>query len=534
MSVAPKRFSDDELEWKAKKIKNVRIEHAKINQINLARKKSKPLVSFKQIAQSNPAKAKLLKREKLSNNGYEVVFKITSSAKNTEQLSAHLNYISRQGSLELIDSDLNIYTDKKDLVYCLENYQNGYVIPNENENKTERRETYNMVFSMRDYDDCDESSLRNAAFETIKNLYPNTHFTLAFHNDTDNPHCHICLKATNNDGSRIDIKKADCLKIRKSFADNLNKRGIYALATSRRDKVRGRQIANNNLEYVEPKTLHEHNAKPHYYRVLDFGEAPYNNDILNKPSYFISYYTRKGNATIWGENLRQIVEDSKLQKGEYVRIAKIGYELRPYEFEKKIKGRLYTISTATKVAKWDISVMNRAEKSFIKLPKVKVVTTMKLKESNIKSTDSTNITKNAPKRYTKQEWANYYSKKANLTQRIENAKPKSRKYTREQWAKYNAERKLGGQGGIIKPNATLYKSNTPSLRNPPKSYADMCGMSKGNVAYKQGSRPSNDKVLLPSNAQHNLRSNTKQESKGRNDNRELRWTIGGDTGIARE
>lgn len=134
------------LSGKQRKIKNVRIEHAKINQINLARKKSKPLVSFKQIAQSNPAKAKLLKREKLSNNGYEVVFKITSSAKNTEQLSAHLNYISRQGSLELIDSDLNIYTDKKDLVYCLENYQNGYVIPNENENKTERRETYNMVF----------------------------------------------------------------------------------------------------------------------------------------------------------------------------------------------------------------------------------------------------------------------------------------------------------------------------------------------------------------------------------------------------
>lgn len=119
MSVTPKRFSNDELEWKAKKIKNVRIEHAKINQINLARKKSKPLASFKQIAQSNPAKAKLLKCEKLSNNGYEVVFKITSSAKNTKQLSAHINYISRQGSLELIDSDLNIYTNKKTLCIAL-------------------------------------------------------------------------------------------------------------------------------------------------------------------------------------------------------------------------------------------------------------------------------------------------------------------------------------------------------------------------------------------------------------------------------
>lgn len=163
------------------------------------------------------------------------------------------------------------------------------MIPNENENKKERRETYNMVFSMRDYDDCDAVSLKNAAFETMKNLYPNAHFVLAFHNDTDNPHCHICLKATNNDGSRIDIKKADCTTIRKTFAENLNKRGVYALATRKQDSIRGRQLANNITEALEPKTLHEYNAKPHYYKILDFGEAPYNDDNLNDMNYFVRY-----------------------------------------------------------------------------------------------------------------------------------------------------------------------------------------------------------------------------------------------------
>lgn len=64
----------------------------------------------------------------------------------------------------------------------------------------------------------------------------------------------------------------------------------------------------------------------------------------------LTYYTRKGNVTIWGENLRHIVEDSKLQKGEYARIVKIGYELRPYSFDKRINGKLWSISTATKVA----------------------------------------------------------------------------------------------------------------------------------------------------------------------------------------
>lgn len=494
----------------------MQIERAKINFINLARNKSKPLISHKQIAANNPAQAKLLRREKLSNNGYEVVFKITSSAKNINQLSAHINYISRDGSLELLDSDLNTYIDKSQLEYCIENYQNGYIIPKKNQNKIERRETYNMVFSMRHYDDCDSQALKNAAFETIKNLYPNAHFTLAFHNDTDNPHCHICLKATNSDGSRIDIKKADCLRIRKTFADNLNKRGVYALATRRSDKIRGRQIANNTLEYTEPKTLHEHNAKPHYYRIIDFGEAPYNNDILNKSSYFVSYYTRKGNATIWGENLRQIVADSKLQIGEYARIAKIGYELRPYEFDKKIGGKIYTISTAKKVAKWDISIMNRAEKTFIKLPKVKVKTTMKLKESQ----NTTSI------RYTKQEWAKYYAKKSKLIQGSKNGtRADSRKYTREQWARYNHPNKS---------NVAIHKSNAPAFRHPPKSYADMCGMPKINVAYEQIDKSNNNKVLLPNDAQHNLRSGDGSRVEKRNTDRELRWPIDSDTRITRE
>lgn len=532
-----KRLESDELnEWKAKKIKNVRIERAKIHLINLARNKSKPLISHKHIASSNPAKAKLLQREKLANNGYEVVFKITSSAKNIKQLNAHLHYISRQGSVELLDSDLNIYTDKSQLTYCLENYQNGYVIPQENANKTERRETYNMVFSMRDYDDCDSLSLKNAAFESIKNLYPNAHFTLAFHNDTDNPHCHICLKATNNDGSRIDIKKADCAKIRKTFADNLNKRGIYALATRKSDKVRGQQIANNALDYIEPKTLHEHNAKPHYYKIIDFGEAPYNNDKLNKPSYFVSYYTRKGNVTIWGENLRQVIADSKLQKGEYARFAKVGYELRPYSFEKQIDGQIWTISTAKKVAKWDISILNRAEKTFTKLPKAKVKTTMKLKET-LTPKIIANTHPQAIKHYSKQEWAAYYAnKKAKSIQGVENANTKPRQYTREEWARYNAERKRRGaiSKQYTRKYAPIHISNAPAFKNPPKSYADMCGMPKSNVAYSQRIKSGDNKMLLSNNAQHNLRSNTRTESKQQDNDRALRWTISGDTGISRE
>lgn len=72
-------------------------------------------------------------------------------------------------------------------------------------------------------------------------------------------------------------------------------------------------------------------------------------DNLNDMSYFVRYYTRKGNVTIWGQNLRQIVEESKLQKGEYARISKVGYELRPYQFDKTIKGKIIPLAQLVKL-----------------------------------------------------------------------------------------------------------------------------------------------------------------------------------------
>ena len=86
----------------------------------------------------------------------------------------------------------------------------------------------------------------------------------------------------------------------------------------------------------------------------------------------------------------------------------------------------------------------------------------------------------------------------------------------------------------IKRNATLHISNAPAFRDKPKSYADLCRVSKINVAYSSEIRAKDDKMLLPDNAQHNLRSSTQQESKERDNDRKLRWTISSDTGIVRE
>ena len=70
----------------------------------------------------------------------------------------------------------------------------------------------------------------------------------------------------------------------------------------------------------------------------------------------------------------------------------------------------------------------------------------------------------------------------------------------------------------------LYTNPTLAFRDSSKSYTDMRPMSQSNVAYSQKStKPTrdNNQVFLPSNAQHNLSSTTREESKKRNNDRTL-------------
>ena len=214
----------------------------------------------------------------------------------------------------------------------------------------------------------------------MKKLYPNAQFVLALHKDTDNPHCHICLNANNLNGSRIHIQKKDLLTMRQSFAKELNARGVYALATKRSDSYRGYEIALNAPRRTEL------DLKQKFYGIIDFGEAPYNDDNLNKDSFLAQKYD--------------------LQQSDFIRVKKIGYKLRPYTFEKTIGGKLYEITNASKVAVWDISIRDRAEKDFINLPKPPTFKPIvRLKESSKPKPTRRDTNGNTRPRYTREQWA---------------------------------------------------------------------------------------------------------------------------------
>lgn len=253
----------------------------------------------------------------------EVVVKITGSSTNFEKWKAHLKYISRNGKLEVESSDEEIFFGRDKIGDMSESFNSFVEIPKTSEIKSlslrEKRETLNLVFSMKDHKLAPGNKIKKAATQVIKKKYPDNYFVIAVHNDTDNPHCHICLKISDNFGVRINPNKKDLADLRKSFTLELNRLGIEATATIKR-RVGEREI------------------KPHYYEVVSFGEANYKFDENGEKSYYVQYKTGSGKLVdIWSKDLQRVIEENNIHTGEFVRFAITGEEEVRVKFRKKLK-----------------------------------------------------------------------------------------------------------------------------------------------------------------------------------------------------
>lgn len=308
----------------------------------------------------------------------EVVVKITSGSKNSQALSKHLDYISRDGNVELITSDFDKYIGKDEILEAKKIFKNeGAPIPLYKEGAKEKRHTINMVFSMKEHSTTPKEKLQQATMTALKKIYPNNFFVLAFHGDTDNPHCHICLKVADKNGKRINPKKADLANLRTEFAKALNELGVEAKATNKKQ----REVEINQEFSVK---LNANNQIPkikmHYYQVMDFGEANYqfSTEKNAKKSYYVSYKTKKGITTIWGQDLERVVKENKVLRGEYARFKIIGQE--DYEIRRKVKinDQWQEVSKILKKPIWDVSVIGR-EKELKQINKTKFKTTNEYK-----------------------------------------------------------------------------------------------------------------------------------------------------------
>ncbi|EEU8090623.1 spore coat protein CotH, partial [Campylobacter coli] len=190
--------------------------------------------------------------------------------------------------------------------------------------------------------------------------------------------CHVCLKVADKNGKRINPKKADLANLRAEFAKALNELGVEAKATNKKQ----REVEINQEFSVKLNTNNEINQAPkikmHYYQIMDFGEANYqfSTDKNAKKSYYVSYKTKKGITTIWGQDLERVVRENKVLRGEYARFKIVGQEEYEIKRKAKINNKWQEVIKTLKKPIWEVSVIGR-EKDLKQINKAK--TTKKYK-----------------------------------------------------------------------------------------------------------------------------------------------------------
>lgn len=162
----------------------------------------------------------------------EVTVKISkpkgAGAKTVKGVKNHLDYISRNGKLELEDKNGNKHSGKGTTKEITKNWNEvGLIKDGEN-----RKQHLSVVLSMPK--GTDKDALYRASVNFAKELFSDNHeYVLALHTDTDTPHVHLAVTMMGQNGIRLNPRKNDLFEWRILFADKLRDEGVECSATKR-------------------------------------------------------------------------------------------------------------------------------------------------------------------------------------------------------------------------------------------------------------------------------------------------------------
>jgi type IV secretory pathway VirD2 relaxase len=157
----------------------------------------------------------------------EVMIKISGNAKGAGHVLSHLEYISRQGKVDLETEQGEILRGKEAVRQLHRHWtQDG------GKRRKNTRDTTNIVLSMPA--GTDAKKLKAAVRSFAKAQFgKNYQYVMAQHTDADHPHVHLTVKCLGFDGRRLQVKKGDPQIWRERFAEQLRYQGIEAEATPR-------------------------------------------------------------------------------------------------------------------------------------------------------------------------------------------------------------------------------------------------------------------------------------------------------------
>lgn len=249
----------------------------------------------------------------------EVTVKVTGSAKTARGIKNGIGYITREGELNatLYDGEGGeTYGKDEDFIsdaVSKMTQDNDYNLTNRNGENVDH--VKNFVFSPPPIAGVSPEDSLKIAQDIMRKKYPDNAFVAAFHHDKkEHPHVHINLKLKKeSNGQRINVRKSDLRDLRKGYATELQRLGYDVKATFKKD-----YDFKKHREQEPPKMRD-------VYKVVDFGNAPFQFNADNKMSSFITYETLKNQkqVTVWGKELERHFDAERLAKGDLIKIKKM-------------------------------------------------------------------------------------------------------------------------------------------------------------------------------------------------------------------
>jgi hypothetical protein len=161
----------------------------------------------------------------------EVMVKVTGRTRDPSHLHAHLDYISRNGALDVEDRDGARLEGRAAVKELADDWSDAAL--------ADRRRRANTPFSVSIVlsmpAETEPVALRDAVRDFARQVFTDR-FDYAFvlHTDVGHPHVHLTVRALGDHGERLNPKKADLEAWRQVFAQTLRDRGVEAEATPRR------------------------------------------------------------------------------------------------------------------------------------------------------------------------------------------------------------------------------------------------------------------------------------------------------------
>ena len=184
------------------------------------------------------------------NRAPEVMVKVTGRTRDPGHLRAHLDYISRNGELEMEDRDGAVVAGRPAVKELAEDWSAAALADSRRRANTPF--SLSLVLSMPA--DTDPTTVRDAARAFAREAFADRFdYVFALHTDAQHPHVHLEVRSLGDHGERLNPKKADLDAWRQVFAQALRDRGVEAEATPRRARGITRKAERTPLRKIRER-----------------------------------------------------------------------------------------------------------------------------------------------------------------------------------------------------------------------------------------------------------------------------------------